>query len=189
MNCRNIQSLLTLYASGDLGFREAVRMREHLQKCPDCALALERERDVLKTLNDAGKDRKAPQGVLDDITAGVMNRLDEKSAVPLALYHRAPSWGRAKAVAALAALVIIAVLLVIAVMPEQSEVIEQEELKPGKADRNIANVTPFERLPNEEQLRPAEVRVPKWRYRRNWREKTETPDGGVRVIPTGGSRF
>ncbi len=104
---------------------------------------------------------------------------------------------RMKAVAALAALVIVAVLLVMAVLPEQSanEPTVAVPAEIPEPDRELTQgPTMFETWPGEERLRPANgtVRVPNWLYRRNWRERMEmpeTPDGGVRVIPTGGSSF
>ena len=194
MKCNEARALLTLYASGDLEFSEATQVREHLKTCAGCAASLERERVILEALADAGRRRKAPPKLLDEITEGVMARLSEPAAAPRAIYSAPPSPSRAVAALALAAAALFAALLVLYVMREQPTAAPADSrispAAPAFADtmgRPNADTTADLRAPRpgERRLQPvgdadsAAGNSRYWRKYRDWREEVETPDNAA----------
>jgi anti-sigma factor RsiW len=175
MKCRDVKSALTLYASGDLEFEEAARIHAHLGECLECTKALEREREMLGVLTQLGRDRKTPVKLMEEIKAGVMERLDREPERSLAVYKPPVSWDRAKTVLALAAAVLFAVLLVVVVLPKNRVGPVQT---PGEGPPEITWVdSPDADNPGIND------RAPERDLR--WREPVEAP-GEIRLIGGGG---
>jgi anti-sigma factor RsiW len=61
MNCQQAKPLIDPYADGELGASAVLELEQHLQSCPECALALRNVQNLKKTLKQDALNFSAPE--------------------------------------------------------------------------------------------------------------------------------
>lgn len=101
MNCENVQDLLPLYLSGELGGEDLAAVQLHLQTCEGCSKAISADRELDDALRAAVLE-KSPD------VSGVLLRVHDRMATPR--WKRMLHLPSVRAVVFVAGVVLVAVL-------------------------------------------------------------------------------
>jgi anti-sigma factor RsiW len=71
VNCDELQPLLHGWLDGELDLVRALEVERHLEECPDCTAALERQHALRKALADGSLYRRAPAGLRERVLASL----------------------------------------------------------------------------------------------------------------------
>ncbi|MBL8086562.1 MAG: zf-HC2 domain-containing protein [Chthonomonas sp.] len=73
MNCAKFQALMSAYVDGELGGKEMLAVRAHIERCPACAAELSATREVKQALSSMGSV-EVPEGFEDRLVNVVMSK-------------------------------------------------------------------------------------------------------------------
>lgn len=102
MSCEDIRPFIGAYVDDELAERDAAEFEAHIDSCADCSEVLAQQLHTKRALREQGGTAEAPDGLKEDILAGMSEVDAEREAEP-------SGGGRSRAAAALAAMVPLAI--------------------------------------------------------------------------------